>query len=340
MKFLIRGFGLILILGTSLVTQAAENFTTGPGWIDFPGKGSAKNIVLLVGDEEYRSEESLPMLARILSERYGFHCTVLFSIDEATGAVNPNNQKSLARPEVLGQADAIVMALRFRRWPDATLSLFDTALKRGIPVIGLRTSTHAFQKIEGPYKDLNNFGKNFLGEKWVAHWGNHKVEGTRTMTETKNAQHPVLNGVTEIFGDTDVYEAYPPADAQILLRGQVLQSLDSQAALSQRKATRKIDQVEQGVNNPAMPVVWTREVAYAGEIKNRVLCITMGAATDFKNESLRRLVLNGVYWGLKLEVPAKADVTPMVTWNPSRYSTNGFHRGFQAKDFIGELPAK
>ena len=32
-----------------------------------PGKG--KHIVLLAGDEEYRSEEGLPMLGKILSQR-------------------------------------------------------------------------------------------------------------------------------------------------------------------------------------------------------------------------------------------------------------------------------
>jgi len=46
-----------------------------------PGKG--KHIVFLAGDEEYRSEEGLPMLAQILAVRHGFKCTVLFSLDPA-----------------------------------------------------------------------------------------------------------------------------------------------------------------------------------------------------------------------------------------------------------------
>src|SRR5262249_33082591 len=45
-----------------------------------PGKG--KHIVLVSGDEEYRSEESLPQLAKILSKHHGFTCTVLFAIDK------------------------------------------------------------------------------------------------------------------------------------------------------------------------------------------------------------------------------------------------------------------
>jgi hypothetical protein len=44
-----------------------------------PGKG--KHIVFIAGDHEYRSEESLPAVARILAKHQGFKCTVLFDID-------------------------------------------------------------------------------------------------------------------------------------------------------------------------------------------------------------------------------------------------------------------
>src|SRR5579872_4395921 len=57
-----------------------------------PGPGGGKHIVFLTGDEEYRSEEGLPMLAKILAARHGFNCTVLFSINPATGAIDPDCQ--------------------------------------------------------------------------------------------------------------------------------------------------------------------------------------------------------------------------------------------------------
>jgi hypothetical protein len=107
--------------------------------------------------------------------------------------------------------------------------------------------------------------------------------------------------------------------------------------LSERSKNTK-DKKEQGVNSPAMPVAWTREVANAAGTKNRVLTTTMGAATDLKDESLRRLLVNGVFWGLGLEVPAKADVTPLVQWTPSKYSNNMFHPGLKAEDFAVVLP--
>src|SRR5215510_1485734 len=108
-----------------------------------PGPGQGKHVVLLSGDEEYRSEEALPMLAKILSQRHGFKCTVLFALDP-DGTINPENQKSLAGAEALDTADAIVMSLRFRNWPDDQMQRFVNAWQRGVPIVALRTSTHAF----------------------------------------------------------------------------------------------------------------------------------------------------------------------------------------------------
>ena len=150
------------------------------------GAGKGKHLVFLTGDEEYRGEEGLPMLAKILSQRHGFKCTVLFSMNDK-GEIDPNNQKSLSNPKALDSADAIIMLLRFRTWPDAIYKHFDDACNRGIPVIGLRTSTHAFRgKIGG-------FGKRVLGERWVSHWGAHKREACRGVVEPGAEKDSILN---------------------------------------------------------------------------------------------------------------------------------------------------
>ena len=62
-------------------------------WVEYEGKegpGKGKRIVLLAGDEEYRSEETLTQLGRILAQRHGFNCTVLYAIDPKDGTINPN----------------------------------------------------------------------------------------------------------------------------------------------------------------------------------------------------------------------------------------------------------
>jgi hypothetical protein len=211
------------------------------------------------------------MLAKILSQRHGFKCTVLFSIDE-DGTINPDAGKSLSDAEPLNSADLLLLSIRFRNWPEEALSTFEKAYLAGKPIIGLRTSTHAFNG-----NRLADFGKRVLGEKWVNHWGRHKSEATLAVVEPDAEGSPLLHGVANVFGTTDVYEAYPPADATILLRGRVLAGMtpDSKpAAYAKKRAT---DKVEQDVNTPMMPVAWTRLHTNESGKTNRVFCTTMGA---------------------------------------------------------------
>jgi hypothetical protein len=308
---------------------------------DGPGKG--KHLVFLAGDEEYRSEEGLPMLAKILSQRHGFKCTVLFPIG-ADGTIDPNAATSMPGAEALDSADTIVMLLRFRKFPDETMKHFVDAYQRGVPIIALRTSTHAFQ-LPGAssYKVFNSFGKKVLGEQWVSHWGRHKVEAARGIIESSSKDDPskddpVLRGVGEMFGDSDVYEAYPPSDARILVRGQVLKGMKPTDPPADYKKRRATDGKEQGVNDPMMPVAWTRLHKNEGGKTNRVFCTTMGAATDLASEGLRRLVVNAVFWGLGLEVPEKADVTYVDDFKPTMYGFNGYRRGLKPSDHaIGKV---
>src|SRR5689334_20856623 len=157
-------------------------------WVVYPAKegpGKGKHVVLVSGDEEYRSEEALPMLGKILSQRHGFKCTVLFALDP-DGTINPENNASLSNPQALDTADVIVTSLRWRRWPDDPMKHFVDAYLRGVPIVALRTSTHPFNyrgNDSDTYKSYNRFGKRVIGEDWVSHWGNHKSEATKGIIE-------------------------------------------------------------------------------------------------------------------------------------------------------------
>ncbi|HSH92799.1 MAG TPA: HEAT repeat domain-containing protein, partial [Roseimicrobium sp.] len=281
----------------------------------------------------------LPMLAKILSQRHGFKCTVLFSLND-DGTINPENGKSLGNSEALDSADAIVMLLRFRNWPEADSARFEKVFLSGKPIIALRTSTHAFNGYAkgSPYEKWNfnnkgGFGKEVLGETWVTHWGKHKVEGCSGVIEPSAKNDPILNGVADIFAESDVYEAYPPADAKILVRGVVTDSLKPDSKPVDARKKRASDKEEQGLNEPAMPVVWTRLYKNPAGKTNRILTTTMGAAVDLENEGLRRLVVNGVFWGLDMKVPAKADVAYVDEYKPSFYGFAGHRKGLKVSDF-------
>ena len=332
---LIPNLSLFLFLSFAIFStpssRAAEDHLV------FEPEGSPKNkhVVLLAGDEEYRSEEALPLLGQILA-RHGFKCTVLFSMNE-DGTVNPDAGGTLSHPEALDSADAIVMSLRFRHWDDPTMEKFDKALNRGVPIIALRTSTHAFNfKGDSKWskysfrasKDTgweNGFGRQVLGETWVSHHGKHKKEACRTHVESANKDHPILRGVGEIFCTSDVYGANPLEPSTILLRGEVTESFDP----SSKGAAEK--------NKPMQPVAWTREFDNTGDKDNRIFTTTMGASSDLIDENLRRLIVNAVFWGLELDVPQKAEVEA-AKFNPTFYSFKAYKVGLKPADFIPGAP--
>ena len=334
MNMRLTGSGLCIfsLLGLiALVTPAR-----GASTVVYEGKsgpGAGKHIVLISGDEEYRSEEGLPMLGRLLAQRHGFKCTVLFALDP-DGTINPDNQQSLPGAEALDSADAVILQTRFRDWPDDAMQHFIDAYKRGVPIIGLRTATHAFQVKKGTHREMTNWGKRVLGEGWVNHWGNHTKQATRAVLEPGAKESPVMNGVKDIFTTTDVYEGYPAADVQILLRGQVLSGMTPDSAPATNQKPRASDKKQQPVNEPMMPIAWTRIFKNEAGKENRILCTTIGAATDLKNEGLRRMIINSVYWGLKMDVPAKADVTIDWDYQPTNYGFKGYKKELKPDDFV------
>jgi len=297
------------------------------------GPGAGKHIVLLAGDEEYRSEEAMPMLGQLLSKHYGFKCTILFSLNEQ-GEVDPTAQGSLSHPEALDSADLMILSLRFRSWNDDILSKFDAAIQRGTSIIGLRTSTHAF-RIPGNKKwhkySFNakkttgwekGFGRHVLGEGWVKHHGKHKVEGCRSVIEEANKDNPILNSVGTIFAESDVYTAEPQSDSTILLRGEVTETLEPDSAPVVKK------------NNPMQPIAWTRLFKNESGKNSKVFTTTMGAASDLDDENLRRLVVNAAFWGLDLQVPSKANVTVPESFKPTFYGFKNGKKGLKPVDFI------
>lgn len=310
-----------LILLTAMLASAAETLVL-PGK-DGPGKG--KKIVLVSGDEEYRSEEAMPMLAKILSQKHGFDCEVIFAWEPDGKYIDPNNQQGLRGLSALKDADLMIIATRFRRPSDEEAAHITEFMNAGKPVIGLRTATHAFN---GPQKfggkiGFGEWGRKILGEQWVSHHGGHKREGARGVIEEENADHPILNSVEDVFGPSDVYGVKHLTDADtILLRGAVTETLDPESK-----------PVEGGKNDPMQALAWLHPYEAPNGTKGTSFCTTMGASVDLVSEDLRRLVVNAAYHLTGLEVPEKADVDYVDPFYPSFY---GFIRDPKPKD--GEEP--
>lgn len=308
-----RFFASIAALAMGCASGQAAEWLTLPAK---PGTANGKKVVLISGDEEYRSEETCPMLAKILSQKYGFNCVVLFAIHPDGGYIDPNFQENIPGTAELENADLMIIGTRFRKLPEDQIARFASYFNAGKPVIGFRTATHAFT---GPAKTGDfkwaDFGLNILGEKWVNHHGNHKVEGTRSVTETANSGHEILKSVDEIFATTDVYGIanLDQNAATILLRGAVTESLDP--------ASKNLSGPK---NNPMMPLAWLREyTAPDGTTQGKAFCTTLGASTDFTDENLRRMIVNASLHLTGLKVPDKADVSYIDPFQPTHYSAIG-----------------
>jgi type 1 glutamine amidotransferase len=296
---------------------------------DGPGKG--KKIVLISGDEEYRSEEALPMLAKILSHRYGFTCTVLFPLDPGTENINPAFQQNIPGLEHLASADLMIIFTRFRELPDDQMKYIDDYLTAGKPVIGLRTATHAFnysRDKSSKYAKYDfrsttkgweqGFGRVVLGETWIAHHGIHGKEGTRVLVNgvEQDAKNPLLNSVKDIWGPSDVYTVRQLAPgSNVLLYGQSTNGMDATAPVNLEKSV--------------MPVAWTRTYSIMPGKQGRVFATTMGAAVDLKSEDLRRLIVNAAFWamGMEAQIPAKADVSVTGTYEPTMFGFGTHQKG-------------
>ena len=291
----------------------------------------ARHIVLVAADDEYRSEEALPQLAKILEKRHGFRCTVLFAVDPSDGTVKPDRIDNIPGLEELDSADLLVLVARFRDLPDSQMKHFVDYIESGKPIVAMRTATHAFNIKSSPTyaryswnsKEWDGgFGRQVLGETWIAHHGKHGSQSTRGIIVSGQENHPILRGIRsgEIWGPTDVYKVTIPlpGDSKPLVLGQVLTGMHP----SDRP-------VEGPQNDPMMPVAWTK--TYHG---GRIFTTTMGAAEDLENEALRRMLVNGCYWALQMDVPSKVDVALVGEYHPSHFGFGTYVKGRKPADLL------
>ncbi len=308
--------------------------TAAEPWVVYDGAtgpGRGKHIVLVSGDEEYRSEEALPQLGLILARHHGFRCTVLFAVDPADGTINPVVRDNIPGLEALTGADLMIIATRFRDLPDEQMGHVDAYVASGRTIIGMRTATHAFNIPRGrTYARYSfdsseegwegGFGRRVLGETWISHHGDHGRESSRGVIDPKAADHPVVRGCEDIWGPTDVYTVRLrlPGDSRVLVLGQVLEGM------------KPGDPPVGGArNDPMMPVAWTRTYPGPPGRSGRVFTTTMGAATDLESEGLRRLLVNAAYWCLGMEdaIPRRACVDIVGEYRPSPFGFAGHRKG-------------
>lgn len=328
---------MVRFLATSLVVVFA---------ISSLATANPPKVVFLTGDEEYRSEESMPMLAKMLRRDFGFDVSVGFPLGQ-DGTIDPNATTSLTGTEELADADLMVLYLRFRRPDEASFQRILDYLESGKPVVAFRTSTHAFRFTQdsphagwGYQADptfIHSFAggeltRELLGQKWITHHG-HFSDGQRTLTsvtlDSAAAGHPILRGI-------DPFEAYSwlyhvegggdtvAGDPQFLLNGKSLRSSKEERGQLNRYPLSN-------------PIAWTKTHSH-GFNHARVFTTTLGHPYDFKNPMMRRFALQGILWALSREdlIPSSGVGTDTVgVYEPNNSGfEDKFKKGLKPEDLF------
>lgn len=311
-------------------------------WVVFEGKkgpGRGKHIVFLAGDDEYRSEEVIPQLAKIMAVHHGFKCTVLFAINKETGEIDPSTLDNIPGLKALKTADMMVMFLRFRELPDEQMKYIIDYTNSGKPIMGLRTATHAFnyrKHRDSPYakysfgnnKFKGGYGRQVLGETWAGHYGGHGRESTRGVVAKGMENHPIVKGCEDIWGPSDVYGITTlHGDCKPLIMGQVLVGMNPKDKPNLKKEP--------------VPVAWLKTYTGTKGKAARIFTTTMGHGDDLKSEGFRRLLVNACYWAMGMEdkIPARSKVDIVGEYKPNRIGMGGYKKGLKPSDYrIIEMP--
>lgn len=247
----------------------------------------------------------MPYFARMLAQRHGFRVTLLLPVNRATGDVDAGTSDNIPGLDALDTADLIVLFMRFQELPDDQMKHFADYVASGRPIVALRTSTHAFafqKRMDSPYARFDyrskewpgGFGRQVLGETWINHYGVHQKESTRGLPAPGKEGHPILQGVKDVWGESDVYAITTLAgDSDPVLMGQVLAGMKPDSPPNPDKKLT--------------PVAWTKSYAGSTGRTARVFTTTMGHPADFSNQGFRRLLVNGCYWALGMEKRIRPD---------------------------------
>lgn len=321
---------IISLVSTLMLTTLHANPLVYEG---AKGPGAGKHIVFLASDHEYRTEETCPALARILARHQGFKCTVLFGVDK-DGHIEAGIS-NIPGMEALKTADLLVIFTRFLNLPAGQMDHLVAYLERGGPVVGLRTSSHAFKiPADSPYAKYdfrskvagyeNGFGHQVLGNTWVGHYGKNHQQGTRIRIIPEQKDHVILKGVGDnAFCHAGAYMGKPAPDFTVLTNSQPLVSMKKDA--------------EPDTTKPPVASTWTRHYTARDGSKARVFHSTQGASEDILDSDYRRLLINGIFWAAGLENAIKPDlkIDFVGPYQPNTFAFSGHARNVKPADLAG-----
>ncbi|ASV28931.1 ThuA domain-containing protein [Maribacter cobaltidurans] len=280
------------------------------------------HIVFVTGDEEYRSEESMPMLASIAKRELNAKVTVCYALD-STGTIDPNRTDHISNLDALEDADLMVIFTRFRQLPKEERDYISNYVESGKPIVGFRTATHAFNYEDPALEYWNNeWPTKVFGQQWITHHG-HFDDGKFPVTEITalDSTNKILNGFKPFKayswlyhvdgGDWSLY-----GDSEPILLGHSLKS--------QHEIDGNLDKFP--LTNP---VAWTKRYTGKSGKKARVFFTTLGHPYDFKLPEVRKIAMNGIFWALGQEDEIPVNGVDVTLSSPFEPNNSGFGKKYK-----------
>jgi type 1 glutamine amidotransferase/nicotinamidase-related amidase len=271
--------------GTQLIIEHIEKFVCPSiTSVDFVGgepfrySDQTKKIVMLIGDDEYKTEVTLPAFAETELKPIGIDVQIVHA--------NPQNKNDFpGMAQAVQDADLVLVSVRRRTPPKEQLDALKAHFAAGKPIVGIRTASHAWalrnpKDVEAAEKQgLSTWG-TFDQEVFGGNYTNHHGNGPKTVVSlAENAKgHPILRGVNvqNLTGNGSLYKISPlAASTTPLLMGTI-------------------------PNQTPEPIAWANEL---GDKKARVFYTSLGHPADFENPAFRKLLQNGILWSLRVLEP-------------------------------------
>ncbi len=220
--------------------------------------------VFLIGDDEYKTAETLPAFATSELEPAGIRCT--FAI------ADPKAPHDFPGAQALADADLVVLSVRRRAPSTEHMTLIRKYLDSGKPLVGIRTACHAFDargKAPAGHAEWTTFDPDVLGGHYTGHHANNAQPEINLASVAR--PHPILREVQVPFvSQGSLYKVSPlAATAEVLLNGTI-------------------------AGHPTEPVAW---INMRGP--QRIFYTSLGHPADFQIAGFRRLLKNAVVWSLE-----------------------------------------
>jgi nicotinamidase-related amidase/type 1 glutamine amidotransferase len=248
--------------------------------------------VFLIGEDEYKTWETLPLFAKKDLTWRGVQVSLV-----QQSSADKNQFPGLI--DALRDADVLLVSVRRRALPAEQINAIRAHLEAGKALVAIRTASHAFAP-RGKDAEAGASWETFDPEVLGGNYAGHHGAGARTaIAPAPGAEnHSILTGIdlSQLVGHGSLYKVSPlSSSATPLLIGSIPQQ-------------------------PAQPVAWTHRF---GKNKARVFYTSLGHPDDFRESMFRRLLLNAILWSVEQPIPpveAKlaADTRPT---KPSSYAS-------------------